>query len=138
MCDYSLHNVTSRPAKVGDKLITTTFWSSITHGFAGVDEPNVAVCLLPGTELTFANEIEIQYQSHWLPVWNQKVASRVAVFRQVNMDQPNTHHDALELPDGHFALVNDLSEGQLATILQLPAIPRAVNSEHRQPSSLVA
>jgi hypothetical protein len=27
MCDYSLHNVASRPAKVGDKLVTTQFAS---------------------------------------------------------------------------------------------------------------
>ena len=26
MCDYSLHNVASRPAKVGDKLVTTQFF----------------------------------------------------------------------------------------------------------------
>ena len=46
MCDYSLHHVASRPAKVGDKLVTTQFNNSITRGFAAVGEPNVAVCLL--------------------------------------------------------------------------------------------
>ena len=51
MCDYSLHYVASRPAKVGDKLITTRFRESSTRGFAAVGEPNVAVCLLPGTEI---------------------------------------------------------------------------------------
>ena len=40
MCDYSLHNVTTRPAKVGDKLVTTQFSNSITRGFAAVGEPN--------------------------------------------------------------------------------------------------
>jgi hypothetical protein len=25
MCDYSLHDMASRPAKVGDKLVTTKF-----------------------------------------------------------------------------------------------------------------
>ena len=34
MCDYSLHHVTSRPAKVGDKLVTTNFKNSVTKGFA--------------------------------------------------------------------------------------------------------
>jgi len=53
MCDYSLHHVASRPAKVGDKLVTTQFNNSITRGFAAVGEPNVAVCLLPGTEVAF-------------------------------------------------------------------------------------
>src|ERR1700686_3832155 len=50
MCDYSLQFVASRPARVGDKLVTTQFGNSITRGFAAVGEPNAAVCLLPGTE----------------------------------------------------------------------------------------
>ena len=53
MCDYSLHQVASRPAKVGDELVTTRFRHSVTRGFAAPDEPGVAVCLLPGTELAF-------------------------------------------------------------------------------------
>ena len=57
MCDYSLHLLTSRPAKVGDKLVTTKFVNSITRGFATVEEPTVAVCLLPGTEVAFEKDI---------------------------------------------------------------------------------
>jgi hypothetical protein len=34
MCDYSLHLVASRPAKVGDRLVATDFLKSITRGFA--------------------------------------------------------------------------------------------------------
>ena len=60
MCDYSLHHVASRPAKVGDKLVTTQFNSSVTRGFAAVTEPNVAVCLLPGTEVAFDKEIKVE------------------------------------------------------------------------------
>src|SRR5262245_47202513 len=60
MCDYSLHHVASRPARVGDKLVTTQFNNSITRGFAAVGEPNVAVCLLPGTEVAFEKEIEFE------------------------------------------------------------------------------
>ena len=33
MCDYSLQHLASRPAKVGDKLITTKFTHSLTGGF---------------------------------------------------------------------------------------------------------
>src|SRR6266849_10432513 len=58
MCDYSLYNVASRPAKVGDRLVTTQFNNSITRGFAAVGEPNVAVCLLPGTEIAFETDVE--------------------------------------------------------------------------------
>ena len=41
MCDYSLHNVKSRPAKVGDKLITRDFGTG-TRGFAASEDANVA------------------------------------------------------------------------------------------------
>ena len=57
MCDYSMHNVASRPAKVGDRLVSTRFTNSITGGFASVDDPHVAVCLLPGTELAFEENV---------------------------------------------------------------------------------
>ena len=33
------------------------------------------------------------------------------------------HHDALEFPDGRIVLLTRLSEGQEATVLQLPAQP---------------
>jgi hypothetical protein len=58
MCDYSLRHVASRPARVGDKLVSTTFVNSSTRGFAAVGEPNVAVCLLPGTELAFEKNLD--------------------------------------------------------------------------------
>jgi len=119
MCDYSLDHVASRPAKVEDKLVTTNFHNSITRGFAAVGEPRVAVCLRPGTELAFANNVECEPAFGLLP--NKKIGHRVARFRQVNADQPNVHHDALEFPDGQVVLVARLCAGQHATVLQLPA-----------------
>ncbi len=58
MCDYSLHATASRPAKVGDVLVSTSFPGTSTHGFAAVGEPGVAVCLLPGTELAFEQDVK--------------------------------------------------------------------------------
>jgi hypothetical protein len=135
MCDYSLDFVASRPAKVGDKLISTRFDNSITRGFAAVGEPNVAVCVLPGTEIAFEQEVE--YRHALLP--NQKVAE-LARFRQVNMEQASVHHDALEFPNGKIILLARLCEGQHATVLQLPASPRATNEAEQQqkPDSLVS
>ena len=52
MCDFSLQHVKSRPAQVGDKLETRNFGTGTT-GFCDAADPNVAVCLLPGTELAF-------------------------------------------------------------------------------------
>ena len=60
MCDYSLHHVANRPAKIEDKLVATKFHNSITRGFAAVGQPNVAVCLLPGTEIAFDENVECE------------------------------------------------------------------------------
>jgi len=133
MCDYSLHNVASRPAKVGDKLVTTKF-DFLTRGFAAIGEPNVAVCLLPGTEVAFEKEVERDHAvDRLLPRMRfLKLGNKVARFRQVNMDRPNVHHDALEFPDGQIVLVTRLCEGQNATVLQLPASARVANAAQEQ------
>jgi hypothetical protein len=88
MCDYSLHLVASRPAKVGDKLVTTKFNNSLTGGFAAVEEPTVAVCLLPGTEVAFDREVECE---HVFKVFRSQklIGQKVARFRQINMEEPN-------------------------------------------------
>jgi hypothetical protein len=121
MCDYSLHLVASRPARVGDKLVSTQFCNSVTRGFAAIGEPNVAVCLLPGTEVVFERDVECGAAFRLFR--NRSLRQKVARFRQLNLDQPTAHHDALEFPDGKIALVTDLCEGQHATVLQLPAQP---------------
>lgn len=118
MCDYSLRDVASRPAKVGDRLVSTSFHNSITRGFAAVGEPNVAVCLLPGSELAFEKDVECDAALRFLP--NRKLRQNLARFRQVNLNNPAAHHDALEFPDGEVVLVTNLCEGQTATVLQLP------------------
>jgi hypothetical protein len=130
MCDYSLDLVASRPAKVGDELVTTKFQNSMTRGFAAIGEPNVAVCLLPGTEVAF--EKEVKYERFFTLFPNVTLGKKVARFRQINMGTPSVHHDALEFPDGETVLLTRLCEGQHATVLQLPASPRPVNAADRQ------
>ena len=122
MCDYSLHLVASRPAKVGEKLVSTRFPHTSTRGFASVGERNVAVCLLPGTELAF--EQEVQCETAFVLRSKCQLGHKVAQFRQVNKGQSDVHHDALEFPDGQIVLLTHLCEGQHATVLQLPARPR--------------
>ena len=119
MCDYSLHLVASRPAKVGDKLVATPFCNSITRGFAAVGQPNVAVCLLPGTELAFNDDV--QYVRAFRLFGKVRINHKVARFRQVNITDPHVHHDALEFPDGQIVKVTRLVAGQTAIVLQLPA-----------------
>ena len=58
MCDYSLESVRSRPAKVGDKLTTRDF-GTCTRGFAAAEDAEVAVCVLPGTELAFSSTVKV-------------------------------------------------------------------------------
>lgn len=130
MCDYSLQEVASRPATVGDKLVSTRFYTSITRGFAAVGQPEVAVCLLPGTELAFDREVE--REAAWPFVPNRKCGGKVARFRQINEGIPHAHHDALEFPGGETVLVTDLCEGQHAVVLQLPAAARGESKKEEQ------
>jgi hypothetical protein len=116
MCDYSLHNVKTRPARVGDRL-TTRFFKSGTRGFSALEDASIAVCVLPGTELSFADDV--RREGLW-PWSKGTIKHRTAIFRQVNKEVPNTHHDALEFPDGKIVLLTFLEEGQQATVLQLP------------------
>ena len=59
-------------------------------------------------------------QNRWLGWKENTVNHRTAIFRQINKDNPHTHHDALEFPDGQTVLLTDLFEGQEAVVLQLP------------------
>jgi hypothetical protein len=126
MCDYSLEHIASRPARVGDKLISTSFRNSGTRGFAAIGEPDVAICLLPGTELAFAENLQCEAAYGFA---YKRLPHKVAQFCQVNKDRPGAHHDALELPDGQIVLLTKLAGGQHASVLQMPASPRAIASE---------
>ena len=117
MCDYSLETVKMRPAKVGDKLVTRRFWSA-TGGFCAPEDIHLAVCLLPGTELSFAYEVK---RSRLWPWTTNLIHHKTAIFRQVNPIYRWVHHDALEFPDGQIVLLTLLKPGQQATVLQLPA-----------------
>jgi hypothetical protein len=139
MCDYSLHTVASRPARVGDQLTTTKFPNSVTRGFCAVGEPHVAVCLLPGTEIAFEKEAESRHPfAKLLPSFGfGKLGASVACFRQINTQEPHTHHEALEFANGRMVLITQLSSGQRATVLQLPMQTQRLNaSSNRRPSAL--
>jgi hypothetical protein len=87
-----------------------------TRGFAAADDPGLAVCVLPGTELAFAGEVAC------LPTgllgWKTKTINhQTAIFRQVDKDKLAAHHDALEFPDGRTVLLTLLCEGQAAIVL---------------------
>ena len=122
MCEYSLRSVASRPAEIGDDLVVTSFPNSFTRGFAAVGQPDVAVCLVPGTELAFEKEACTDRLFWFLP--NRKLGATVARFCRVNEDLPSTHQDALEFPSGEKVLLTNMSDGQRARVIQLPATVR--------------
>ena len=137
MCDYSLHSVKSRPAKVGDKLTTRDFGTG-TRGFAASENASVAVCVLPGTELAFAHEVKRLSTRLWPWHDDSAIEYKTAIFRQINKDKVAAHHDALEFADGQIVLLTCLREGQEATVLQLPAEPRtAVEVEAQRRAAFV-
>ena len=122
MCDYSLHNVKTRPAQIGDKL-TTRLFETGTRGFCAPEDKSVAVCLLPGTELAFTEEVRRVRSWPWS---KGAIKHQTAIFRQINKKVSTTHHDALEFPDGYIVLLTFLQEGQKATVLQLPVTHEGV------------
>lgn len=132
MCDYSLEHVQSRPARVGDRLTSTVFRNTITRGFAEAGKPDVAVCLLSGTELVFDRNVECDDRLGLGPT--KKTGENTARFRHINADRPHEHHDALEFPSGRVVLLTRLVAGQVATVLQLPvAATRRSPRRRRQP-----
>ena len=138
MCDYSLQNVRSRPAKVGDKLTTRDFGTR-TRGFAASEDAGVAVCVLPGTELAFSSPVTVT-DYRFIGAWKvETLGHATAIFRQVNKDNPWKHHDALEFPDGRIVLLTQLCGGQEATVLQLPAQPKtAAEVDAQKPIAYVS
>lgn len=118
MCDYSLHVVSSRPAESAETIVTSEFVGTKTRGFASPADPTTAVCLRPGTEVVFETNA---YTEGFL--FRRSVGDRLARFRQINLNEPAQHHDALEFANGTIVLVTALAVGQKATVLQLPADP---------------
>jgi hypothetical protein len=130
MCEYSLEFMASRPAKVGEQLVITKFPHSITRGFCSIAEPNIAVCLRPGTEIAFEDDVQYNRAFSIFPKKKKlKLNERTALFRQINLDYPPLHHDAVEFPSGQLILLTRLCEGQRATVLQLPVDASVVAKE---------
>ena len=131
MCDYSLHNAKTRDAEVGDKLVTNNFGTG-TVGFCSVEEyreglnPAVAVCVRPGTEISF-EEGAISMKCPLYPRDDDEKINhgKVAVFAHISQEEDGSmflHRDVLDFPDGTRVALNRLVPGQRATVLQLPHI----------------
>jgi hypothetical protein len=124
MCDFSAAAARRRAAKKDDRLVTRSI-SVHTRGFTAIDDSTMAVCLLPGTELAFDKPVQVRmFDAKGLIGAPRTLPHTNARFRQLDKDNPNTHHDALEFPDGSTVKLTTLIEGQTATVFQLPAPAR--------------
>jgi hypothetical protein len=114
---------------VGETLVTFNFGTG-TVGLtpAGRDEPMVAVCLLPGTEVAFEQKIRLGVASS-IALSHE---TRTARFRQINKGNQHAHHDALEFPEGVTLALSWLLTGQRVRVLQLPAKPRTEQEREEQ------
>jgi hypothetical protein len=88
----------------------------MSRGFSGVDDCSVAVCLRPGTELAFDDTVEFERNC----IETRRTVATVAIFRQIDLENQHTHHDALEFSDGQIVRLASVLPGQFATVLQLP------------------
>ena len=96
----------------------------------------MAVCLLPGTELVFESEVKSEPR---FPLFRRRsIKQKVARLRQIDLDQPHKHHDALEFPDGQIVLVTNLIEGQRATVLQLPVTESLVETSEDEAQEIAS
>lgn len=131
MCDYSAEDVKSRKAVQGDLLVSGMI-SRHTRGFVGIGDRSTAVCLLPGTQLSFGQPVRVfspgRKPNTFVPA---TLPHMVATFVQVDKDEPLTHHDALEFPDGEVVKLAFLVGGQQAKVVQLPVGDRAEHHDAR-------
>jgi hypothetical protein len=115
---------------VGEKLVTQKFRGHTT-GFANPADRETAVCLLPGTELGFDEDIKVQTAG--VSTMFGSVApmatlpSKVAMFMQFPESLVKTWRDGFELPSGEQFKLNQLAEGQTVTVLQMPSQRAAVS-----------
>lgn len=132
MCDFSAKAAKQRAAAKDDRLISGKI-SAHTRGFVGVAERDTAVCLLPGTELSFDKNVEVVRRGVFgAIIGNKKLPYTVARFCQIDITDMTTHHDALEFVDGTTVKLDDLVVGQTATVIQLPVDPKTLRGQARQ------
>src|SRR5215471_16521016 len=60
----------------------------------GIRKPERRFCVLPGTELAFAHEVERLPTRLW-PCQDGEIKDNTAIFRQINKEKVAAHHDAL-------------------------------------------
>jgi hypothetical protein len=136
MCDYSLHAAAQKPAEKGQKMKTArlTYTAGSSGGFFDADDPNVAICLQPGTEVAFDKPPLLRrgYFAFVPSMIRRQLGQglpQVATFRKVDTANERAHHDALEFAGGRVVKIDELKAGLSAKVVSLPAIARDVPIE---------
>lgn len=117
-------NHPSRAAVRGERLLTCAFNTSTTFGFCSECEPHMAVRVPSGAKLAF--DWPISFQGIWALLHHAvRGHANSARFRRLSLSNPHAQSDALELDNGRIVPLNFLSQGQSATVVQLPALVNA-------------
>lgn len=122
MCDYSLEVYGSRPAREGERYVTTRFPSG-TIGLATPERPGTAVCLACDTQLVIDAIPEDLRRSHAL------MAIEDAVF--VRLDS-GSYRDGVRFANGKEVSLQSFPAGVGVTVLQLLENLKPVEVEQRQ------
>ena len=117
MCDYSLEMYASRPARAGEKYVTTRF-SSGSIGLASPGDCGTAVCVQYDTPLVLENIPE--------HVRLGTVGERAdVVFARI---ETGAYHDAVAFSDGRLLSLQQLGVGVtvgVKALLDMPVLPLA-------------
>ena len=86
-----------------------------------------------GTELAFDEPVEFEKNC----IETRRTNVKVATFRQIDLEDRHTHHDALEFSDGQIVRLASLIPGQRAVVLQLPCEMAEASASESQQSRVV-
>jgi hypothetical protein len=117
MCDYSMHAIKNRKAVVGDKVKTSDFARTSSPGLESITEPNLAICLIPGTGVEFDEPV----QHRDVSVNGIGVTLPFKIGRYVRKPGHEAEfHDAFQFPDGTVVLMAYLVTNQTGTVTYVP------------------
>ena len=77
----------------------------------------MAVCVLPGTELSFTDEVKRLCAWPWS---KSGIKHKTAIFRKIKKEVQATTTTHWNSPDGQILLLTLLQQDQQATVLQMP------------------
>lgn len=121
MCDYSAGGVQHRDAKTGERLVTGSI-SYHTIGFRSPKDPGVAVCALPGMEITLSGIPEEIQKRYGVGPESTATFRKIEPGNTIPRNEFHLYRDAVEFPNGELAKLMELGPGVHAEVLKVPVI----------------